>query len=466
MLAPELNSLRSSISALTPADDIDRYLEDASGLRSSGSPVMVFRPRSALEVSRILTTCRQTGHKVSVQGGRTGLAGGAVPDAGDVVISMELMNRVETIDPIGGTATVQAGCILETVCEAVESLQWYFPMDCGARASCQIGGNIATNAGGNRVLRYGTMRELVLGLEVVLPNGRIVQAMDSVLKNNTGLDWKQLFIGTEGTLGIITRAVLRLFPLPRQRASALVALSGLDSLVALLKAARGSLPGLSSFEVMWHDYLVAASQATGIPLPFSNVFPLTVLLETESFEPSKEHEPLHLFLETCLERGSIEDAVIPGTIERSDQLWNLRDAIGEILRSMVPYVAFDISIPLHDLEEFTGSVIDALDARWPKSRKLLFGHLGDGNLHLSTGPYASKSELLQVESLVYEHVARVNGSISAEHGIGRSKKSFLHHSRTPDEIELMKGIMAFFDPGNTLNPGRIIDLSPSDGIRI
>lgn len=476
-----LDAIMQTVSCLRPGvDDIARYLQDDSGLKADAPPYCILRPRDTNEVAAIVRACQRDGRALTIQGGRTGLAGGAVPDPGDVVLSMELMDRVEHLDAVSGTVTVQAGAVLENVCAAVESQGWYFPMDCGARASCQIGGNVATNVGGNRVLRYGTMRELVLGLEVVQADGTVLTMMNQGLKNNTGLDLKHLFIGTEGTLGIVTRAVLRLFPKPERRHSALVGLAGFDQLTALLKAARGQLSTLSSFEVMWREYLQAAASVTQRTEPFDGACPICVLLEVESFagdtasanepQPGAARDPdggdaagdraqadLHRFLETCLDSGLVLDAILPQSQEQAAQLWRLRDAIGEILHEMAPYVAFDIGIPLARLPDFIARAQQALAACWPAARRLLFGHLGDGNLHLSTGPYAP-GDLVAVEALVYREVERVGGSISAEHGIGRIKKPFLHHSRSAPERALMADIRRLLDPQARLNAGRIVDI--------
>ncbi len=457
MVEPTLEALSKSLPSLRPGDDLSRYLQDDSGLVASGPPALVLRPRSTAEVAAIVRACQRERRQLTIQGGRTGLAGGAVPDPGDVVLCLELMNQVEALDDVSGTVTVQAGMVLAALCDHVEAHDWYFPMDCGARASCQIGGNIATNVGGNRVLRYGTMRELVMGLEVVLADGTVLTMMNRGLKNNTGLDLKHLFIGSEGTLGIVTRAVLRLFPKPLQRHSALVALADFEQLTALLKDARARLPTLSSFEVMWRNYLQAAAQTLKCREPFDGAYPLCVLLEVESCQAhDDERVALHALLEERLASGRALDAILPHSQEQAARLWHLRDAIGEILHGMAPYVAFDVGIPLQALPGFMARACDRLDARWPQARKLLFGHLGDGNLHLSTGPHP-EAELTEVEALVYQEVERVGGSISAEHGIGRIKKPFLGHSRSAAELALMRATRQLLDPADRLNRGRILD---------
>jgi FAD/FMN-containing dehydrogenase len=442
---------------LAEARDPTPYCQDESGLRADGAPAAVLRPRTVAEAAGIIRACHEARVPVTLQGGRTGLAGGAVPDPGDIVLSTELLNRIETIDEVGGTATVEAGVTLQALCDAAAEQGWYFPMDSGARSACQIGGAIATNMGGNRVLRYGTMRSLVLGLEVILPDGELVRSFGYGLKNNTGLDLKQLFIGSEGTLGLITRAVLRLFPHPVRRQNALVALSTADQLPVLLKNARAALPTLSSFEVMWRDYLQAAARSTGLRAPFGGTHPITVLLETESFSGDERGAAgLGEFLEAQMEQSIILDAMLPQNESQAADLWRLRDAIGEILPRISPCVAFDIGIPLHLLTRFIERISPILERRWPESARLLFGHLGDGNLHLSIGPLPER-DLTAVETCVYEEAARFHGSISAEHGIGRIKKPFLHFSRSSRELGLMRQIKTLFDDDALVNRGRILD---------
>lgn len=452
-----LKELASQISCLSDGDDLLRYQQDASGLESAGEPYLVFRPSTPGQVADIVRACSREGRKLTIQGGRSGLAGGAVPDGGDVVISLEQLAQVEDFDTVGGTITVQAGMVLENLCALVEEQGWYFPMDLGARGSCQIGGNVATNAGGNRVLRYGTMRELVLGMEAVLADGTVLSMMNKGLKNNTGLDLKHLFIGTEGTLGVITRVVLRLFPKPERRYSALLALDTFEQLTAILKSARGRLPNLSSFEVMWQNYLQAAGKTLNKTPPFEARYPIYILLETEGQDTPEAAAQLEDFLGELLEQGLATDVILPQTHEQAAQLWRFRDAIGEILREMQPYVAFDVGVPLKSLPGFIKVVTERLSHAWPQAQNLLFGHLGDGNLHLSTGPHA-EVDLMAVEELVYSEVQRVGGSISAEHGIGRIKKPFLGYSRSPHELALMRQIKQVMDAGNSLNRDRILDV--------
>lgn len=436
-------------------NDMGRYLQDWSGA-PGGLPFAVARPASTDEVARIAAACRKTGRRLTVQGGLTGLAAGAVPDDGDIVLSLERMNQVEEFDTQGGTVTVQAGITLQQLCDTVEAQGWYFPLDCGARGTCQIGGNVATNAGGNRVLRYGTMRELVLGIEVVLPDGTVLSMLNKVIKNNTGLDLKHLFIGSEGTLGIVTRVVLKLFPKPARRYTALCALTSFDHVAQLLRLAKSALPALSAFEVMWDNYLEAAVGSLRRTMPFQESFSLYVLLESEGSDSADNLAQLESLLEHALEQGVVADVVLPQSGEQAASLWLMRDAIADILPQMRPYVAFDVGIPVSKMAAFVDDVHARLRDRYPDARHLFFGHVGDGNLHLASGPHA-QDRIEDVEELVYAAVSAAGGSISAEHGIGRLKKPFLKFTRSQSEVALMRTIKLALDKENSLNPGRIFD---------
>ncbi|HRO37103.1 FAD-binding oxidoreductase [Thauera sp.] len=449
-----LENLLASHNPVYNPDDLKRYREDWSGI-CGGLPTAVVRPSSIEEIATIAAACHRLGVRITVQGGLTGLAGGAVPDDGDVVLSLERLNRIQEIDTLGGTVVAEAGVVLEKLCEAVEALDWYFPLDCGARGSCQIGGNVATNAGGNRVLRYGTMRDLVLGLEVVLPDGTVLSMLNRVIKDNTGLDLKHLFIGSEGTLGIVSRVVLKLFPKPQRRHAALCAFDSFAQMTSLLKSARAALPTLSAFEVMWLDYLEAASRAVNRVLPFDGQHPLYALLEIESFE-AEDDSPLESFLYRMLECGLTTDVILPQSEQQAASLWQLRDAIGEILPRLHPFVAFDVGVPLSAMEAFVDEVATRLRNTYPDAEHLFFGHLGDGNLHLATGPY-SDNDIEAVETLVYSAVSARGGSISAEHGIGRVKKPFLGYSRSDAQLAVMRTVKEAIDAKGVLNVGRILD---------
>lgn len=432
-----------------------QFLTDFTDIKP-GKPLAVFRPKSTEQVAAIMRACTEYGIKAVVQGGLTGLAGGATVQDDEVIINMGQMNQVVEFDEVGGTLCVEAGMVLEELCQLVEAKDWYFPLDLGARGSCRIGGNVSTNAGGNRVLRYGTTRDLVMGIEVVLPDGTVLNMLRRLIKNNTGLDLKHLFIGTEGRYGIITKVMLRLFPKPQRRYSALLATDSFTQVTDLLKAARAQLPELSSFELMWKNYISVAAEVTQSEIPFEGAYAHYILIEIEGADDEQLEEKFQRFLEHAIEAGLADDAIIPQNMTRAKALWVLRDAAAEAMRARAPYVAFDIGIPLRDMPKFIEEAEAAIAAAYPQIECQLFGHLGDGNLHLTTGKMREE-DYIPVEQLVYEIVEKYHGSVTAEHGIGVIKKPFLHHSRSGEELLLMSLIRKLLNPHNTLNPGRVID---------
>lgn len=421
-------------------------------------PALVVLPRSTEDVAAAMRTLHDFGQRVTLQGGLTGLAGGATPQAGEVALSLVRMHAIEAFDTLGGTVTVQAGVALEALQQAVEAQGWFFPLDFGARGSCQVGGNAATNAGGNRVVRYGTMRQLVLGLEVVLADGTVMPMMNRVIKNTTGIDLKHLFIGSEGTLGVITRLVLRLEPKPQTVNTALCALSSFEQAAGLLKQLRLRLPNLSSFELMWHDFLDAGATHLQLKPPFPTSFPMYALVETLGFSAEEDQARLDAALSDVLEQALVEDVIVAQSLDHARRLWAYREAIGELLPAMAPFAAFDIGIALGDMPAFVAQVRETLTQRYPAQKHLFFGHLGDGNLHVLSGPYSDGAALPHVEGIVYECVARYGGAISAEHGIGVVKRPFLGMSRSNAELDLMRRIKAVLDPADRLNSGRVYGL--------
>lgn len=447
--------LLAGISLITSTDQLQKYSTDSSGY-APALPTVVIRPNTVEQVIQAVKACNQCNINYTVQGGLSGLAGGARPSEGEAVISLELLNKIEEIDTMGGTAIVQAGVILENVHHAVAEQGWYFPLDLGARGSCQIGGNVATNAGGNKVFRYGTTRELVLGLEVVLSDGTHLNMLNRVLKNNTGLDLKHLFIGTEGRYGIITRICLRLFPLPQARHTALVALKDFEALTRLLKQARANLAELASFEVMWDNYLMAAAKSSGKEVPFGGSYHICVLLEVEGADKPSLRNNFEEFLEQFLESGLLSDVILPQTLEQAAALWEIRDASSKAMHAIKPFVAFDIGMPLKHMEAFIAQILEQIKKQFPNAENQLFGHLGDGNLHLTTG-HLSEAQLLPVEELVYQITAEYGGSITAEHGVGRIKKPFLHYSRSQEQMAIMQAIRQVLNPQDRQNSGRVID---------
>ncbi|CAM2194017.1 FAD linked oxidase domain protein [Paraburkholderia kururiensis] len=419
-------------------------------------PRMTLLPRTPEDIARTLRVLSKHRQAVVVQGGLTGLAGGATPQSGEVALSLARVNAIESFDRIGGTLTVQAGVPLEQLQTFVEAEGWFFPLDLGARGTCQIGGNAATNAGGNRVIRFGTMRDLILGLEVALPDGTILSMMNRVTKNTTGVDLKQLFIGSEGTLGVITRLVLKLEPKPSAANTALCAVASFDEATRLLKYLRARLANLSSFELMWHDFMGAAMDIAHLKAPFGDAYPVYVLIETLGESDADDRRALEQALERMLEEGIVQDVIIAQSIEHAKQLWTYRETVGELLSKLKPHAAFDIGIPMDRMEQFVEDARAFLRERFPQQTHLFFGHLGDGNLHLLSGPYADAPDLLTVEELIYAAVGEAEGCISAEHGIGVIKRDFLYQSRSPNEIALMRELKNLLDPAGVLNAGRIL----------
>jgi FAD/FMN-containing dehydrogenase len=421
-----------------------------------GAPRAVARPRSTAQVSGILKLARKEGIAVVPWGGLTGLVSGAAAE-GALALSLERMNAIEEIDPLQGTMTVQTGCVLARACEAAEAKGLFLPLDLGARGSATIGGVISTNAGGNRVLRYGMMRDMVLGLEVVLADGMVVGALNHLIKNNTGFDLKQLFIGTEGTLGVCTRAVLRLRPEPASRETAFLAVPEFDALPRLLRSLEADLGGaLAAFEVMWPEFyeLVTTEPAKGRPiLPAGS--PFYVLTEMLGADTAEDAPRFERAVTRAFEAGWITDAVIAKSGPERAQMWALRDDVGQTQRNG-PGVAFDISLPIAAMPDYLAEVRAALTKRWPNAALTVFGHLGDGNLHLVAG-VGDAGARHAIEDVVYAPLKARHGSVSAEHGIGLQKRAYLALSRSPEEIAVMRLIKHSLDPANTLNPGKIFE---------
>ena len=442
-----------------------RYRADWSGA-APVEPLALVRPTSTAQVAAALRICHA--HRVPVvpQGGMTGLAGGAMPMPGAVALSLERMNAIEQVDTAAATITVQAGATLQAVQEAALAAGLVFGVDLGARGSCQIGGNLATNAGGNGVVQYGMAREQALGLEVVLADGTLLPMLRPMLKNNTGYDLKHLFIGSEGTLGIITRAVLVLRPAPRARISTLVALPDYASAIVLLRHLQTRFPGaLAAFELMWDDFFSTSLRWNHMASPLPKAYPFQVLVEVTGQVEADLAEALQAALEEAMESGSVLDAVVAQSQVQAKSLWRIREATSLFLTHMAP-ISFDISLPLDQIDGFAEDCIRALSARWPAQRSVRFGHLGDGNLHLTTDARSLGDGMPQaqaeqaVEEIVYGLLAQRGGSISAEHGIGLHKKPYLHVSRTPAELAAMRAIKQALDPLNLLNPGKVFDLLP------
>ena len=418
----------------------------------------LLRPKSTQEVSKILEICHAQHQSVVTHGGNTTCVQGTHSTKDDIIISLERMNGITEIDQVAGTATLQAGAVLETIQNAVKDEGLFLPLDLGARGSCTIGGNLATNAGGVNVLRYGMARSMVLGLEAVLPDGTIISSMDKMLKNNAGYDLKQLFIGSEGTLGIITNAIVKLMPRATTTNTALVALSDFNSvsnLLTYLKATIGS--NLSAFEVMWGAYYSAVTQPDGHRAPLDRTYPFYVLLECDGNDPIRDNERFMEVVETAFSNGLILDAVVPKSENERQGIWAIRDDFEEILHPKPVYL-YDVSLPISSMEDYVEKVKLQLRQVLPQSKVYVLGHVGDGNLHFFVQPGSQEKNSRHLsDCAIYEPLKKYRGSISAEHGIGLEKKEWLSQTRSASEIALMKLLKSTLDPHRILNAGIVID---------
>ena len=418
----------------------------------------LLRPKTTEQISKMLQICNEFDQPVVPHGGLTNVVGGVATKPGEIALSLERMNQIEEINVQDKTVTVQAGVVLSDLQKALADQGQHFPLDLGAKGTCMIGGNIASNAGGLQALRYGVMRNLVLGLEVVLADGTIISSMNKMMKNNAGYDLKQLFIGSEGTLGIITRAVLKMEDLPKTRCTAFIALESFEKAVQLLQYAKKHLNnGLTSFELLWQDYytLMTSSPSPYSP-PLSQTFPFYVLMETHGQDAEKDKILFEEFLEKSLEEGLIADAAIAQSQQELDWFWGIRENVELVFSVHSPIFLFDVSLAISDMDAYIKKIRTELQKIWPDLHFYSFGHMGDGNLHLfvSCGDDNASTKHL-VEEIIYKPLQQIDGSITGEHGIGLEKKSWLHLSRTAEEIQLMKTIKKAFDPKGILNRGKL-----------
>jgi len=450
---------------LRAPDDVEPYLVDHRA-RYRGRALCVIRPGTTAEVAAAVSACAASGVPIVAQGGNTGLCGGATPDATGtaVLLSLTRLNRVRAVDPANATITVEAGVPLARVHEAALAHGLAFPLSLASEGSCTIGGNISTNAGGTAVLRFGNARELTLGLEVVLADGRVWDGLRGLRKDNTGYDLKQLFIGGEGTLGIVTAAVLKLFPAPRTRVTALAAVRDVAAAIALLGTAREALGDrLVGFELV-SDHALQLSQRhhPGSPDPLPG-HPWYTLLQVDDTAPDA---PLATAVEGLLarasENGLLEDAVVAQSHDQAARLWALRENISEAQRREGPNIKHDISLPVSAIPRFLADADHALRAALPGVRFVIFGHLGDGNLHynLSAPDGVAPEPFMNAQPIanriVHDLVVAAGGSISAEHGIGQMKRGELAHYKSELELDLMRRIKAALDPAGVLNPGKVV----------
>jgi len=455
-LHEQLRSLLGPAGFVTDADLLDRYSTDWSKY-TTVRPAAMARPADVPQLARMLALCNSAKQRVVVQGGLTGLCGGACPVAGEIALSTERLNQIESLDEHDLTLTAQAGVTLERIQQAAANAGLEFPLDFGARGSCTVGGFLSTNAGGNSVIRYGVARQLALGIEALLADGTVVSSLNRMLKNSTGYDLKQLFIGSEGTLGVVTRAVLRLFPEQHDVATAWIGTNSFEGITRLLRDARTQLEGgPTAFEVMWEEYVAAALRLLKqVKAPLDAPARYQVILEYASAGGSA-NAALERLLEAAIERGDATDAIVAQSVREADQFWLIRDGAAEILPTFQAPLSFDVSMPLERMPEYVDAVNAVMREHAPGGTLYYFGHLGDGTLHMLVDARdpKRKDELI---GWILDPLKSIGGAVSAEHGVGVAKKPYIGLTRSPTEIDLMRTLKATLDPNGILNRGRVFD---------
>ncbi|MBT8091827.1 MAG: FAD-binding oxidoreductase [Gammaproteobacteria bacterium] len=446
----------------TEPADLEPNLTEWRGTMTGSTPIMV-SPRTTAEVAEVVSACAEKGVGVVAQGGNTSLCGGSIPDESgrQILLSLSRLNRIRHIDRLNFSIEVEAGCVLATVQQAARNTGRYFPLSLGAEGSCQIGGNLATNAGGMNVIRYGTARAQVLGLEVVLADGSVLSTLRSLQKDTAGYDLKQLFVGSEGTLGIITAATLRLYPDPGETTTALIALRDSGDAVGLLADLRGRLGDrIEAFELVSGPVFdLVERHIPGAGLPFDDRYPWYALTEVAT---AGDPEILHDALMESLDQDRVLDVVIAKNRSESDRLWQMRHSIAEAERQDGPALKHDISVPVSAMQSFLQKGDSVLSRLVPMAQLLAFGHVGDGNLHYNVKLPDNIKEGVssaigkEVSTAIYDLVAEAGGSFSAEHGVGVTKKALLERYRGGVELELMRRLKTALDPDNILNPGKVI----------
>lgn len=452
--------------ALTSQADMAPYLTEGRGLYHGATPLVV-KPGSTAEVSALLKLASETGTSVVPASGRTGLVGGHVPRDGgrDIVLSLERMNRVREVDPVANVMVVDGGCVLADVHKAAEAVERMFPLSLGSEGSCRIGGNLATNAGGTAVLTYGNMRQLCLGLEVVLPTGEVWDGLRRLKKDNSGYDLRDLFIGSEGTLGVITGAVLKLFPRPLGHQVAFAGLKSTEDALQLFdKASTLCGTALTGFELMPRIGIEFTTRhMPGVRDPLDTVHPWYALIDISTSDSAETAETMvAALLEQGFEAGLIENAVIASSVAQQKAIWHMRESMSDAQKPEGGSIKHDVSVPISRVPAFMAEADAAVMAAVPGARICAFGHLGDGNIHynISQPVGADKAAFIarwrEVNAIVHAIVKAHGGSISAEHGVGQLKRDELIATRPAIETELMNRIKQAFDPAGILNPGKVI----------
>lgn len=466
-LIERLRAIVGAEALLTAANDVEPYVVDWRGIYR-GTAAAVVRPATAEEVAGVVKLCAETHTPIVPQGGNTGMCGASVPDAGggEIVLSLARMNRIRHVDPLNNTLTAEAGCVLANVQQAAREVDRLFPLSLGAEGSCMIGGNLSTNAGGVNVLRYGNTRDLVLGLEVVLPDGRIWNGLRGLRKDNTGYDLKQLFVGAEGTLGIITAAVLKLFPRPGASVTAWSAVPSPDAALELLALLRHHCgERINAFELISRNCLdLVLRHIPGSRDPLAATHDWYILTELADSRPGDVlRSELEHALEAAMERALVLDATIAESGAQSEALWRIRESIPEAARAE-PGMLYrhDIAVELSAIPSFIREAHDALEKHFPGANVICFGHLGDGNLHYNAyvpgrnRSDAAAREAHDVTDLVYDIVQRYGGSFSAEHGIGLAKVEELRRYKSEVELDVMRTVKHALDPHGLMNPGKVL----------
>jgi FAD/FMN-containing dehydrogenase len=465
-LVERIRAIVGSTGLITAPQEVAPYASDWRK-RYVGRPAAVVKPASTAEVAAVVRACADSRTAIVPQGGNTGLCGAATPDASgtQIILNLSRVNRIREVDARNNTMTAEAGCVLANLQKAAEEAGRLFPLSLAAEGSCEIGGNLSTNAGGTAVLRYGNARELVLGLEVVLPSGEVWDGLRGLRKDNTGYDLKQLFIGAEGTLGVITAAVLKLFPLPKSHATAVVGLQSPEKALALLERVLGACgERLTGFE-LFSDFCLSLvlKHFRDTTAPFPRRFPHYVLMELSDTRPGEGIRALaEGVLEAALVEKNILDAVVAQSETQARALWKLREFISEAQAHEGPNIKHDVSIPISRIADFISATDQELARTHAGVRLVTFGHLGDGNLHYNVSapegvaPDAFVRNTAAINRIVHDSVARFGGSISAEHGLGQLKREEIRRYKSPLELELMRKLKRALDPDGIMNPGKVL----------